>query len=245
MYGCQCVSRTLPLSQGFHSFSYHSPRSNDPYLNRFIQPDSIVPDAGNPQSWNRYTYVGNNPISLSDPTGHMETGACGYGGQDCSGTKGVTIFEKSDETEDSPKPRAPINDEKDRNNSGKPSKDRDKNYEDKNPILPTDTPTPPPPTTMRTVDKYGMGIAVALTDLFIVIPIEAAMLYVTFGATVACGSGVVLGCLADIALADFGISLTVYAAESISSGQKGEFEWIIIPSIVDIFKRDEEGVTNE
>ena len=34
----------------------------------------------------------------------METGACGYGGQDCGGTKGVTIFEKPDEIEDSPKP---------------------------------------------------------------------------------------------------------------------------------------------
>jgi RHS repeat-associated protein len=94
----------LPLSQGLHSFSYYSPRSNDPYLNRFIQPDSIVPGAGNPQSWNRYTY-GNNPISFSEPTGHMETGACGYGGQDYGGNKGVTIFEKPDETEDSPKPK--------------------------------------------------------------------------------------------------------------------------------------------
>ena len=35
----------------------------------------------------------------------METGACGYGGQDCGGNKGVTIFEKPDETEDSPKPK--------------------------------------------------------------------------------------------------------------------------------------------
>ena len=72
MYGCQCVSRTLPLSQGFHSFSYHSPRSNDPYLNRFIQPDTLITNAANPQSWNRYGYVLNNPINFNDPSGHKE-----------------------------------------------------------------------------------------------------------------------------------------------------------------------------
>jgi len=47
---------------------YHS-RWYDDSLGRFIQPDSIIPD-GNPQSLNRFSYVGNNPINFTDPSGH-------------------------------------------------------------------------------------------------------------------------------------------------------------------------------
>jgi hypothetical protein len=46
-----------------------------PVLARFIQPDSIVPGAENPQSWNRYTYVLNRPINLLDPSGHCGEGS--------------------------------------------------------------------------------------------------------------------------------------------------------------------------
>jgi hypothetical protein len=45
-----------------------------PYINRFVQPDSIIPDLSNPQSWNRYSYVLNTPINASDPTGHRCSG---------------------------------------------------------------------------------------------------------------------------------------------------------------------------
>jgi len=45
-------------------------RMYDGYLSRFIQPDSIIPNAADPQSWNRYSYVQNNPIAYNDPTGH-------------------------------------------------------------------------------------------------------------------------------------------------------------------------------
>ncbi|MCP4123550.1 MAG: hypothetical protein GY751_17505, partial [Bacteroidetes bacterium] len=37
---------------------------------RFVQPDTIVPEPGNPQSLNRYSYTRNNPIVYNDPTGH-------------------------------------------------------------------------------------------------------------------------------------------------------------------------------
>jgi RHS repeat-associated protein len=50
---------------------FYSSRWYDPTLGRFLQADSVVPGAGNPQAWDRYTYVFNNPISNNDPTGHF------------------------------------------------------------------------------------------------------------------------------------------------------------------------------
>ncbi len=44
----------------------------DPSIGRWIQPDSIIPDVYNPQSLNRYSYVLNNPLKYTDPSGHGE-----------------------------------------------------------------------------------------------------------------------------------------------------------------------------
>jgi RHS repeat-associated protein len=44
----------------------------EPALGRWIQPDTIVPNPANPQSLNRYSYVLNNPLRYTDPTGHAE-----------------------------------------------------------------------------------------------------------------------------------------------------------------------------
>ena len=48
---------------------YYNARYYDAALNRFIQPDSIIPDYYNPQYLNRYSYVRNNPLRFTDPTG--------------------------------------------------------------------------------------------------------------------------------------------------------------------------------
>lgn len=40
------------------------------YLNRWLSPDTIVPDFSNPQSLNRYSYVNNRPLNFTDPSGH-------------------------------------------------------------------------------------------------------------------------------------------------------------------------------
>jgi hypothetical protein len=54
---------------------YYQSRWYDLYLNRWIQPDSIIPDPYNPQSYDRYSYVRNNPVNRVDPSGHLDT--CG------------------------------------------------------------------------------------------------------------------------------------------------------------------------
>ena len=45
-------------------------RGTDASLGRFVQADTIVPHPGNPQSFNRYSYVLNNPLRYVDPSGH-------------------------------------------------------------------------------------------------------------------------------------------------------------------------------
>ncbi len=45
-------------------------RFYDASLNRFLQPDTVVPGAFNPQSSNRYAYAFNSPLKYSDPDGH-------------------------------------------------------------------------------------------------------------------------------------------------------------------------------
>ena len=55
--------------------TYMNARFYVPYLNHFASADTIVPDPANPQSFNRYSYVNNNPLRFNDPSGHCaETG---------------------------------------------------------------------------------------------------------------------------------------------------------------------------
>jgi len=50
---------------------FYNARYYDPALGRFIAPDTIVPEPGNPQALNRYAYTRNNPLRYTDPTGHF------------------------------------------------------------------------------------------------------------------------------------------------------------------------------
>jgi hypothetical protein len=48
-----------------HARYYH------PALGRFVSADTIVPEPGNPQDLNRYSYTRNNPVRYTDPSGHF------------------------------------------------------------------------------------------------------------------------------------------------------------------------------
>ena len=52
-------------------------RLYDPILGRFISADSIVPQPGNLQALNRYSYCVNNPLVYVDPSGH-DFGLCAF-----------------------------------------------------------------------------------------------------------------------------------------------------------------------
>ncbi|HMT19662.1 MAG TPA: RHS repeat-associated core domain-containing protein, partial [Promineifilum sp.] len=53
---------------------YMNARYYMPEIGRFISADTIVPDPGNPQSYNRYSYSYNNPVNYTDSSGHCIDG---------------------------------------------------------------------------------------------------------------------------------------------------------------------------
>jgi RHS repeat-associated protein len=57
----------------------------DAALGRWTSADTVVPDRGNPQSFNRYSWVRNNSLRYVDPTGHREEGECPFNDEGCEG----------------------------------------------------------------------------------------------------------------------------------------------------------------
>jgi RHS repeat-associated protein len=56
---------------------YFVARWYDHYLNRWIQPDNIIPEATQGvQAWDRYAYTNNNPTTYTDPSGHCFWDLC-------------------------------------------------------------------------------------------------------------------------------------------------------------------------
>lgn len=54
-------------------------RYDSPEMGRFITPDSIVPNSLSSQGWNRYAYVGDNPVRNVDPSRHFFKPICMFG----------------------------------------------------------------------------------------------------------------------------------------------------------------------
>jgi RHS repeat-associated protein len=79
---------TLPTEYGFtgqrldpSGLMDYNARQYDPVLGRFTSPDTIIPDAADPQAFNRYSYVNNNPVNFTDPTGHCASATTPSSGQ--------------------------------------------------------------------------------------------------------------------------------------------------------------------
>ena len=53
--------------------------AHDAALGRFLQADTLVPEPGKAQAFNRYSYGLNNPIRYADPTGHANEEGSGGG----------------------------------------------------------------------------------------------------------------------------------------------------------------------
>jgi RHS repeat-associated protein len=58
-------------SEDYINLYWIGSRWYDPALSRWVQPDSIIPEAAQGvQAWDRYAYVNNSPVNFNDPTGH-------------------------------------------------------------------------------------------------------------------------------------------------------------------------------
>ncbi|MCL4500057.1 MAG: RHS repeat-associated core domain-containing protein [Chloroflexi bacterium] len=49
---------------------FYNARYYDATIGRFVSPDTLIPNPANPQSFNRYSYVLNNPLKYTDPSGY-------------------------------------------------------------------------------------------------------------------------------------------------------------------------------
>jgi RHS repeat-associated protein len=72
------------MSDSWDNLNTSATRSESPTSGRWLTPDpagAAVMDVSNPQTWNRYAYVANNPLSFVDPSG-LELKGPGQGGCD-------------------------------------------------------------------------------------------------------------------------------------------------------------------
>ena len=60
----------LAEPSGLGSLMDYNAREYSPVLGRFLSADTIVPNPGNPNSFNRYSYVENSSLKYTDPSGH-------------------------------------------------------------------------------------------------------------------------------------------------------------------------------
>lgn len=71
---------------------HYGARFYSPMLGRFLSADTIVPNPYNPQDFNRFSYVRNNPLRYTDPTGHWVDEGCGYSACNDTTSSGVQVI---------------------------------------------------------------------------------------------------------------------------------------------------------
>jgi len=97
---------------GLGIYDFHA-RFYSPKLGRFLSADSIVPNPYNPQDLNRFSYVRNNPLRYTDPSGHVIPVDSGGGGgcivlKSCvSSVNGTTTATKTPASTPTSKPATP------------------------------------------------------------------------------------------------------------------------------------------
>jgi RHS repeat-associated protein len=64
---------TFQTVLGSMGLNHMNGRVEDSITGRFLSADPNISDPGNTQTYNRYTYVGNNPLTFTDPTGFSQT----------------------------------------------------------------------------------------------------------------------------------------------------------------------------
>ncbi len=92
------VERELDQTTGL---SYMRGRYYNPHLGRFLSVDPVGGDVANSQSWNRYSYVLNNPLAFVDPNGeetYVVVHGRGYADTDLRGYNVGGLFRHSAKT---------------------------------------------------------------------------------------------------------------------------------------------------
>jgi RHS repeat-associated protein len=84
MNGVTREGYTFQTALGSMGLNHMNGRVEDAVTGVFLSPDPYVPDPDNTQSFNRYSYVNNNPLTLIDPTG-FDDGDPSYCAEDGSG----------------------------------------------------------------------------------------------------------------------------------------------------------------
>src|SRR5205085_5936893 len=76
------TGKELDSETGLYNFGK---RYYEDALSRFMTPDPLLNSGQpwNPQSWNRYAYVENNPLRYTDPTGLYKFGKCSGNADQC------------------------------------------------------------------------------------------------------------------------------------------------------------------